>query len=170
MVDISETPWSSSNKEDQLEFGIDLREVGNERGFPRLQFSLSAVCNWLTNHPHKQAKASRPLGLSGPEEVFGSNVTPWPDYPPLVKERDGKNSPGYITFQWLTFFIFFLSFLFIFIGHMACGISVFQLGIETMAPALASQNLNHWTAREVPSLTSSLNKENNSILKHRVVE
>ena len=53
---------------------------------------------------------------------------------------------------------------------MACGISVFQLGIETMAPALASQNLNHWTAREVPSLPSSLNKENNSIPKHKVVE
>ena len=53
---------------------------------------------------------------------------------------------------------------------MACGISVFQVGIEPMAPALASQNLNHCTAREPPSLPSSLNKENNRIPKHKVVE
>ena len=53
---------------------------------------------------------------------------------------------------------------------MACGISVFQVGIEPMAPALASQNLNHCTARETPSLPSSLNKENNRIPKHKVVE
>ena len=93
-----------------MEFGIDLTEAGIERSFPSLQFSLSVVCNWLTNYPHKQAKASRPLELSGPEGFFGSNVTPWPDYPSLVKERDGKTSPGYLIFQWLTFFIFFLSY------------------------------------------------------------
>ena len=94
-----------------MEFGIDLTEAGIERGFPSLQLSLSVVCNWLTNYPHKQAKASRPLELSGPEGFFGSNVTPWPDYPSLVKERDGKTSPGYLIFQWLTVFISFLSFL-----------------------------------------------------------
>ena len=39
--------------------------------------------------------------------------------------------------------------LFYFIGHMACGIPVSQLGIEPASPAVEAWSLNHWTAREV---------------------
>lgn len=46
-VDISETPRGSPNKQDQLEFGIELRVVKNERGFSSLQSSPSVVCLWL---------------------------------------------------------------------------------------------------------------------------
>ena len=37
---------------------------------------------------------------------------------------------------------------------MACEISVSRPGMEPMPPALGAQSLNHWTAREVPRLTS----------------
>ena len=33
---------------------------------------------------------------------------------------------------------------------MACGILVQQSGIEPMPPAVETQSLNHWTAKEVP--------------------
>ena len=35
-------------------------------------------------------------------------------------------------------------------GHVACGVLVSQPGIRPAAPTLEGQNLNHWTAREVP--------------------
>ena len=34
---------------------------------------------------------------------------------------------------------------------MACEILVPQLGIELTPPAMETQNLNHWIAREIPS-------------------
>ena len=39
---------------------------------------------------------------------------------------------------------------------MACGILVPQPGIEPMSPAVETQSLNHWTAREVPKDTDGL--------------
>ena len=39
---------------------------------------------------------------------------------------------------------------FIFFGRTACGILVTRPGIKPMYPAVESQSLNHWTAREVP--------------------
>ena len=42
------------------------------------------------------------------------------------------------------------------VGSLALGILVFCPGTKPGSPALAAQNLNHWTAREVPIL--SLNK------------
>ena len=36
--------------------------------------------------------------------------------------------------------------------HVACRTSVIQLGIELMPLAVEAQNLNHWTAREVPEI------------------
>ena len=36
---------------------------------------------------------------------------------------------------------------------MACGILTHQPGIKPMSLASAAWNLNHWTSREVPSLT-----------------
>ena len=54
------------------------------------------------------------------------------------------------------FFSFFLSFS-LFLSFRpccaVCGILVLQPGIEPMSPALGAQSLNHWTAREVPTLT-----------------
>ena len=38
----------------------------------------------------------------------------------------------------------------------ACGILVPQPGIEPVPPALEAQSLNHWTAREVPIVSFSL--------------
>ena len=46
--------------------------------------------------------------------------------------------------MWEQFFFFFLTM------PPACGILFPQPGIKTLAPALESQNLNHWTTREVP--------------------
>ena len=40
--------------------------------------------------------------------------------------------------------------LFIYFGHMACGILVPQPGIKPASRALEAQSLNHWTAGEVP--------------------
>lgn len=79
-----------------------MREASPVFNFPLLLF----VCGWLTNYPYKQAKASWLLGLPGPKEFFGSNVTPWPDCPSLVKKGGGENLPGYFIFQCLTFLIF----------------------------------------------------------------
>ena len=36
---------------------------------------------------------------------------------------------------------------------MACGILVPQPGIEPVPPAVEARSLNHWTAREVPTVT-----------------
>ena len=38
--------------------------------------------------------------------------------------------------------------------HTTCGVLVSQPGIEPMPPAVEAQSLNHWTAREVPTVTS----------------
>ena len=35
---------------------------------------------------------------------------------------------------------------------MACGILIPQPGIKLMSPAVEARSLNHWTAREVPSI------------------
>ena len=52
------------------------------------------------------------------------------------------------------FFFFFFSLFLSFRPCCAvCGILVLQPGIEPMSPALGAQSLNHWTAREVPTLT-----------------
>ena len=45
------------------------------------------------------------------------------------------------------YFSFGNSFFFFLTVPPACGILVPQPGIKTPAPALESQNLNHWTAR-----------------------
>ena len=37
-----------------------------------------------------------------------------------------------------------------FFGHVACGISVPQAGIEPAPPTLEAWILNHWTTTEVP--------------------
>ena len=52
---------------------------------------------------------------------------------------------GYIMVLFVCFFIFWLC-------HEARGILVPQTGIEPTAPALEARSLNHWTAREVPSM------------------
>ena len=41
---------------------------------------------------------------------------------------------------------------FLFLATVACGSLVPQPGIEPVLPALEAQNLNHWTAREVPAV------------------
>ena len=47
---------------------------------------------------------------------------------------------------------FFFSFFTFFLPHVtACGILVYQPGIEPTTPALEAQSLNHWTNRDVPS-------------------
>ena len=52
---------------------------------------------------------------------------------------------GYREFVGLFFFSVF------FWPHcMACGVLVPPPGIKPAPPALEAQNLNHWTAREVP--------------------
>ena len=50
--------------------------------------------------------------------------------------------------------VFLLSFFFFFfwLRYAACGILVPRPGIEPMAPAVEAWTLNHWTAKEVPSL------------------
>ena len=53
----------------------------------------------------------------------------------------------------ITFKKSFLNAIYLFtfwLHHAACGISVRQLRIEPMPPAVEARNLNHWTAREVP--------------------
>ena len=44
------------------------------------------------------------------------------------------------------------SFLFFWPRHAACGILVPQPGIEPMPPIMEVQSLNHWIARETPTL------------------
>ena len=53
-----------------------------------------------------------------------------------------KLSP--FTFLFLNFYLFFWPCL------LACRILVPQPGIEPMSPAVETQTLNHWTAREIP--------------------
>ena len=43
--------------------------------------------------------------------------------------------------------------MFWFFGHESCGILTPRSGIEPAPLVLEAQNLNHWTAREVPSIT-----------------
>ena len=45
--------------------------------------------------------------------------------------------------------------IYLLLGHAACEILVTQPGIEPVPPALGAWSLNHWTAREVPSLKNS---------------
>ena len=46
---------------------------------------------------------------------------------------------------------FFCFVLFCFeLNHAACGILVPWSGVELMSPVMEAQNLNHWTAREIP--------------------
>ena len=45
-------------------------------------------------------------------------------------------------------------FCFMFFGYEACGILAPRPGVEPCAPCIGRQSLNHWTAREVPSLIS----------------
>ena len=47
----------------------------------------------------------------------------------------------------------FLCFMFWFFGHESCGILTPHSGIEPASRALEARSLNHWTAREVPSIT-----------------
>ena len=50
---------------------------------------------------------------------------------------------------WVIYFIFIFFFNFIFLlPCTACGILVPRPGIEPMLPAVESQSLNHWTARD----------------------
>ena len=42
-------------------------------------------------------------------------------------------------------------FIYLFIGHVACGILVPPSGFKPVPPALGAQSLNRWTTREVPS-------------------
>ena len=66
-----------------------------------------------------------------------------------------------IFLMWTIFFKSLLSLLqhcfcflyFGFFGHEACGILAPWPGIEPTPPALEVWNLNHWVAREVPSVT-----------------
>ena len=48
-------------------------------------------------------------------------------------------------------FIYFKKFYLFWLYHMACAILVLQLGIQLTFPAVEMQNLNHRTAREIPS-------------------
>ena len=57
----------------------------------------------------------------------------------------------------LTYIVFLVHLFFFFslwLPRAACEIFVPQAGIEPMSPALEAQNLNHWTAREVPFCAS----------------
>ena len=56
----------------------------------------------------------------------------------------------------LFFFFKNLKFLCFWPHFTACGILVPWPEIEPIPPALEAQSLNHWTAREVPNLLSSL--------------
>ena len=55
---------------------------------------------------------------------------------PSLSQTDGVNN----------FFFFFWPLC------EACGILVPQPGIEPAPPAVAAQSLNHWSAREVPTI------------------
>ena len=44
-------------------------------------------------------------------------------------------------------------FLFFWPCHLECGILAPQPGIEPVPPALEARSLNHWTAREFPSVS-----------------
>ena len=52
----------------------------------------------------------------------------------------------------LLFFMFWL-FFFFFFGCQACGILVYQSGIEHILPGIGSRSLNHRTTRELPRLS-----------------
>ena len=43
-------------------------------------------------------------------------------------------------------------FIYLFFDHVACGILVPLLGMEPVPPPVEAWSLNHWTAREVPTL------------------
>lgn len=49
----------------------------------------------------------------------------------------------------VTFFLKFLSFLFSFFGHMACGILIPQTGTESMLPAVEAHSLKCLDCQEV---------------------
>ena len=50
------------------------------------------------------------------------------------------------------FYLYYHSFFFLVFGprHATCRILAPRQGIEHVPPAVEAQNLNHWTAREVP--------------------
>lgn len=59
--------------------------------------------------------------------------------------------------------IFFLSFFKVFtfwLHHAACGLLAPGPGIESVPPTLEARGINHWTAREVPVVTSFKSQEN----------
>ena len=51
---------------------------------------------------------------------------------------------------------YIMYFLFFGCTSRHAGILVPQPGVELVPPAVEARSLNHWTAREVPRLTSSL--------------
>ena len=58
------------------------------------------------------------------------------------------------TLQSALLFLFFFKLIFIFWPfHLACGILVPQPEIEPSPPAVEALSLNHWTAREVPTIS-----------------
>ena len=59
----------------------------------------------------------------------------------------------------LNLFQYCFCFMFWFLVCEACGILAPKPGIEPAPPALEAQSLNHWTAREVPSVVSVLDIE-----------
>ena len=47
-------------------------------------------------------------------------------------------------------------YFFFWLHHVACGIPVPRPGVKPKPPAVEAQSLNHWTAREFPSLPQPL--------------
>ena len=62
----------------------------------------------------------------------------------------------WIIFEVFIEFVTVLLFYVLVFGQEACGILVTLLGIEPTPFALEVQRLNHWTTREVLTLTSLL--------------
>ena len=66
----------------------------------------------------------------------------------------------------LGIFFFFLIFTF-WSCCAACGVLVPRPGIEPAPTALEAQNLNHWTAREVPWILGSFDTQDSRDTGHR---
>ena len=55
-----------------------------------------------------------------------------------------------VPWSYGVFCLFFWSLIFIFFDSTACEMLVLQPEIELAPPTVEAQNLNYWTAREVP--------------------